>query len=58
MSTSSTLKMFIVRLDNPYESSVYFKLPIHSKFVILTSLFMALRVDTYSFLETEDIADT
>ena len=50
--------MFIVRLDNPYESRVYFKLPIHSKFVILTSLFMALRVDTCFFLETEDIADT
>ena len=39
----ATLKMVIMRLDNPYESSIYFKLAIYPKFVILISSFMVLR---------------
>ena len=33
----------IMGFDNPYESSMYFKLAIHSQFVFLISSFMALR---------------
>ena len=48
MSPSATLKMFIMRLDNQYESSIYFKLAIYHEFAILISSFMALHRYVFS----------
>ena len=49
MFPSTALKMFIMKLDNPYGSLIYFKLVIQSKFVILISSFMVLRRYVFSF---------
>ena len=38
-----------MKLDNPYGSLIYFKLVIHSKFVILISSFMVLHRYVFSF---------
>ena len=48
MSASAALKMFTMRLDNQYESSIYFKSVIHPEFVILISSLMTLRRYVFS----------
>ena len=48
MYPCTTLKIFFMRLDDPYESSIYLKLAIQLDYVILISSFMALRKYVFS----------